>query len=209
MKSLDFGRYALSSCVIAAMLAACGGPQPPIGTSSAIPQDAVNSTQVVQQRSAPPSYEILTSFYGRRGIEPLGLTVASRHDAFYGMTMDGGRYNKGTFFKLTLSGDESVLHNLNSGYGNPPSVLTPLDGLLYGTLNQQGSCGDNNCGGAVFSLTHSGRMQILHAFSQANPRDGVAPVSLTVLNGTLYGVAEGAVTNRAVIMGRGALKSSV
>ena len=107
------------------------------------------------------------------------------------MTKFGGRYNKGTFFKLTLSGDEDVLHNLNSGYGNPTSVLTPLNGLLYGTMNQQGSCGDNNCGGAVFSLTHSGRMQILHAFSQANPRDGVAPVSLTVLNGTLYGVAKG------------------
>jgi hypothetical protein len=31
MKSLDFSRYALSSCVAAAMLAGCGGSQPPIG----------------------------------------------------------------------------------------------------------------------------------------------------------------------------------
>ena len=134
-KNLDFGRYALSGCVTAAMLAACGGSQSPIGSSGAMPQAALNSTQIVQQRTASPTYEVLTSFYGRRGIQPVGLTVASRHDAFYGMTMYGGRYNKGTFFKLTLAGEESVLHNFNSGYGTPTSVLTPLNGLLYGTLN--------------------------------------------------------------------------
>jgi len=31
MKSVDFGRYALSSCVATAMLAGCGGLQPPVG----------------------------------------------------------------------------------------------------------------------------------------------------------------------------------
>jgi hypothetical protein len=31
MKSLNLGRYALYSCVAAAMLAGCGGSQPPIG----------------------------------------------------------------------------------------------------------------------------------------------------------------------------------
>ena len=38
MKSLDFSRYALISCVAAAMLAACGGSQPPIGAPGAMPQ---------------------------------------------------------------------------------------------------------------------------------------------------------------------------
>ncbi len=38
MKSLDFGRYALCSCVAAAMLAACGGSRPPIGAPGAMPQ---------------------------------------------------------------------------------------------------------------------------------------------------------------------------
>ena len=38
MKSLDFARYALSMGVVAALLAACGGLQQPIGTSGAMPQ---------------------------------------------------------------------------------------------------------------------------------------------------------------------------
>ena len=38
MRSTDLGRYALSSCVAAAMLAACGGSQPPIGAPGAMPQ---------------------------------------------------------------------------------------------------------------------------------------------------------------------------
>ena len=44
MKSLDFGRYALCSCVAAAMLAGCGGPQPPIGTLGAMPQSSAVGT---------------------------------------------------------------------------------------------------------------------------------------------------------------------
>jgi hypothetical protein len=39
MKSLGFGRYALFCCVAAAMLAGCGGLQPPIGPLSAQTQD--------------------------------------------------------------------------------------------------------------------------------------------------------------------------
>ena len=36
MKSLDFGRYALCICTAVAMLAACGGSQPPIGAPGAM-----------------------------------------------------------------------------------------------------------------------------------------------------------------------------
>jgi hypothetical protein len=38
MRSLDFGRFALSSCLATAMLAGCGGSQPPIGAPGAMPQ---------------------------------------------------------------------------------------------------------------------------------------------------------------------------
>jgi len=37
MRSLDLSRYALFSSVAAAMLASCGGSQPPIGAPCAIP----------------------------------------------------------------------------------------------------------------------------------------------------------------------------
>jgi hypothetical protein len=38
MKGLDFGRYALCSFAAAAILAGCGGPQPPIGAPGTMPQ---------------------------------------------------------------------------------------------------------------------------------------------------------------------------
>jgi hypothetical protein len=43
MKISDFGRYALSSCVAATMLAGCGGSQPPIGAPGAMPQSSTNA----------------------------------------------------------------------------------------------------------------------------------------------------------------------
>jgi hypothetical protein len=46
MKSVDFGRYALSSCVATAMLAGCGGSQPPIGAPGAMPQSVAHRASV-------------------------------------------------------------------------------------------------------------------------------------------------------------------
>ena len=76
MKRLAFSSCTLGICAAAILLSGCGGYQSPNGTSGAMPQGALNSTQMVQQRSESPTYEVLTSFYGRRGIEPLGLTIA-------------------------------------------------------------------------------------------------------------------------------------
>jgi hypothetical protein len=44
MKSLDSRRYALSACVAVAMLAGCGGSQPPIGAPGAMPQTSAVAT---------------------------------------------------------------------------------------------------------------------------------------------------------------------
>ena len=45
MKSLGFGRCALCNCAAAAMLAGCGGLQPPIGAPGARPQTRAIATQ--------------------------------------------------------------------------------------------------------------------------------------------------------------------
>ena len=44
MRTQDFGRYALSSSVAAAMLAGCGGSQPTIGQPGAMPQSALSAS---------------------------------------------------------------------------------------------------------------------------------------------------------------------
>ena len=51
MKSIKLGRYALSSCVAAAMLAGCGGSQLPIGAPGAIPQSRAIATHAERGRS--------------------------------------------------------------------------------------------------------------------------------------------------------------
>ena len=49
-----FGRYALGACVAAAMLAGCGGSQPPIGGPGAMPQTSAHAAHA--EHAAVPSY---------------------------------------------------------------------------------------------------------------------------------------------------------
>jgi hypothetical protein len=51
MKSLDFSRYALCSCVAAALLAACGGSQPLIGVQGAMTQGSAIATHADRGKS--------------------------------------------------------------------------------------------------------------------------------------------------------------
>ena len=49
MKGLSLGRYTLSSCVAAAMLAGCGGSQLPVGAPGAMPQGVAQQGQSTQR----------------------------------------------------------------------------------------------------------------------------------------------------------------
>jgi hypothetical protein len=52
MKLSDFGRCALTCCVgAAAMLAGCGGSQPPIGAPGAIPEASAIAPHAVRGKS--------------------------------------------------------------------------------------------------------------------------------------------------------------
>jgi hypothetical protein len=44
MRTLDFYRYVLGGCAFAAMLADCGGSQPPIGAPGALQQSRASSS---------------------------------------------------------------------------------------------------------------------------------------------------------------------
>jgi hypothetical protein len=57
MRSLDFGRYALSSCVAAAMLAGCGASQPPIVAPNFL-QKSFQSRETVKSSSVMPTYKV-------------------------------------------------------------------------------------------------------------------------------------------------------
>jgi hypothetical protein len=56
MKNLEFGRIILSSCVAAAILAGCGGSQPPIGAPGAVPQTSAIATHAKKSVSGELLY---------------------------------------------------------------------------------------------------------------------------------------------------------
>ncbi|MGA2760593.1 MAG: hypothetical protein ABSF08_09780, partial [Candidatus Cybelea sp.] len=58
MKRSALGRYALSSCAAAAMLAGCGGSQPPIGAPGAMQTATSRGRGVAKPRSAASTYRV-------------------------------------------------------------------------------------------------------------------------------------------------------
>jgi hypothetical protein len=60
--SSSLSRYALRSCVVVAMLAGCGGSQPPIGAPGAMPQSLTESPEYT--RSGPLLYVVEYGFGG-------------------------------------------------------------------------------------------------------------------------------------------------
>jgi hypothetical protein len=70
MKSLDFGRCVLGGFAAAAMLAGCGGSQPPVGAPGAIPQ---TGTAQARAHGAPGSSDALIYASGGCG----GICVLS------------------------------------------------------------------------------------------------------------------------------------
>ena len=136
---------------------------------------------------------------GSDGVNPYaGLTAVG--SSLYGTTYEGGSCgpscgNDGTVFEVTPSAVESVLYTFkgsNSGDGGLPSAdLITLNGVLYGTTTQGGSC----CFGTVFKISTSGSESILHSFAgggEGQDTDGGYPFTgLTVANGEFYGTTAG------------------
>lgn len=113
--------------------------------------------------------------------------VTPLNGALYGTTAYGGDYGSGIIFAMSTAGKETLLHRFipysKKDGANPLAGLLAYNGTLYGTTDAGGSCG----GGAVFSVTTSGKERLIHGFA-CQRYDGSEPqAGLTVLNGVLYG----------------------
>ena len=211
MKSLGCGRYALSSCVVAAMLAGCGGSQPPIGAPGAMPGASAIATHADRGTSwmvpSTASQDLTDAISAHRseyhqlfvfgtssgkcpdGANPYGNLVAV-NGLFYGTTFGGGANGGGTIFTITKSGSENVLYsfpgqNKYGGYGGGPKAgLLALNRTLYGTTPVNGYYYD---GGMVFGIGTSGKHErVLHSFGPKG--DGDSPQANVIdAGGTLYG----------------------
>jgi uncharacterized repeat protein (TIGR03803 family) len=187
MQSLGLGSYALSSCIAAAMLAGCGGSQPPIGAPGAVPQVVGNAK----------SYHVVYNFGALAAAQDGAGPVAGLIDVdgvLYGTTAYGGTSNYGTVFSLSTTGSEHVLHSFGGGSDreHPSAGLIDVNGTLYGTTewggsgsNCQTSAGFSGCG-TVYSISTTGTEHVLHSFGGGS--DGVNPrAGLIDVKGTLYG----------------------
>src|ERR1700693_1234583 len=105
MKSLDLSRYALRSCVAAAMLAGCGGSQP-----LTVPAGSAQKYLAARGPAAATSaYNVLYNFKGDKdGKSPSGDLI-NVDGTFYGTTELGGNticyglgYGCGVVFSGTI-----------------------------------------------------------------------------------------------------------
>jgi uncharacterized repeat protein (TIGR03803 family) len=139
--------------------------------------------------------EVLHSFAdGSDGAFPNSGSLVNVGGALYGTTGDGGAYNRGTVFKITRSGTESVVYSFGDGSADgtfPSNGLINVGGVLYGMTSTGGAYG----GGTVFKMTTSGTETILYNFGSVSG-DGLDPLSgLTKVGSAFYGTTSGGGTS--------------
>jgi len=176
MRISHISRYALGACA-AAMLAGCGGSQPPIDAQGAMPQTRA------ERRRVRPAYSVLHNFGGSGDGSHAQAGLLNVNGTLYGTTADGGYNGEGTVYSITLSGSETVLHSFGADDGGDPEAgLVNVNGTLYGTTAQNGATG----AGTVFSITTSGKETVLYSFG--GKPDGESPLAgLVKVKNTLYG----------------------
>jgi uncharacterized repeat protein (TIGR03803 family) len=112
----------------------------------------------------------------------------------YGVTIEGGAHSSGTVWRITASGEHTVLYNFGGGAdGSEPYKGVTLDaaGNLYGTTV---AGGDNACDGGcgvVYKLTKSGgtwKQTVLHAFTGGADGSGAGSPLILDKHGNIYGM---------------------
>jgi uncharacterized repeat protein (TIGR03803 family) len=167
------------------MLAGCGGSQPPIDAPDAMRQSRASALapSLTHHASSGWSYTVLFKFGYLHGTHP-AAPLLDVNGTLYGTTESGGKFTRGTVYKMSPSGAETVLHSFSGGSdgANPQAGLIDVNGTLYGTTEGGGTSGD----GTVFSISMSGTESVLYSFTGGT--DGGYPyASLIEVKGTLYG----------------------
>jgi uncharacterized repeat protein (TIGR03803 family) len=136
---------------------------------------------------------------GMDGFFPQAGLIQGSDGNFYGTTSLGGTNGRGTVYKVTPNGTETVLWNFDFVTGTEPmgSLTQGIDGNFYGTVAGGGSIG----GGTVFKITPDGMLTVLYNFG--NVPDGSDPWVGLVRgsDGNFYGttISGGTINNSGTI----------
>jgi uncharacterized repeat protein (TIGR03803 family) len=139
-------------------------------------------------RTQAQTFSVIYNFGdGSDGAWPVAGLVMDAAGNLYGTASIGGNSQLGVVFKMTESGQESVLYNFAGGTdgANPEtSLLMDSAGNLYGTTY----AGGTNGVGTVFKVTQSGQETVLYNFA-GGATDGANPQSSLIIDeaGNFYG----------------------
>ena len=163
--------------------------------------------------SGPWTENILFSFSGTNGSNPVCALVFDSLGNLYGTTKLGGANGYGSVFELSYSGgawSEAVLYSLQNNGTDPEYPFTGLAidpaGNLYGSAVDGATFG----GGAVFELTPGTggwTETIIHSFNFNNNHDGINPQGNLILDsaGNLYGTTNQGGTGTCSAFGCGTI----
>jgi uncharacterized repeat protein (TIGR03803 family) len=156
-------------------------------------QGGTNNVGVVFCVTTNGSLTVLYSFpQANDGASPSADLMFAKDGYFYGTTQFGGDIGVGTAFRMSLSGDVTLLHSFGSdtdflfdpldGAYPQSTLIQGQDGGLYGTCTSGGDFGN----GTVYRITTNGVFTVLHSFDSS---EGSSPWGGLVQtpDGAMYG----------------------
>jgi uncharacterized repeat protein (TIGR03803 family) len=124
------------------------------------------------------------------GLQPLGRLLQGQDGALYGTTELGGASELGLVYRVTLQGEETILHSFAGADGASPvsSLTQDAAGNLVGLSAQGGALSH----GAAWRMAADGSsFEVLYAFGVTR-RDGSEPEDMMLApDGHFYGVTAG------------------
>ena len=123
---------------------------------------------------------------GAGGAVPYAGVSIGQDGNLYGTTAFGGSYNKGTVFRVTPSGERTVLHEFGGpGDGQSPKAepIQGADGKLYGVAGAGGVNGN----GMIYTLGLDGTYAAVYSFAATGDGRGPTGRLLPLADGSFYG----------------------
>lgn len=119
--------------------------------------------------------------------------IQGKDGNLYGTTTNGGAHDLGEVYKLTLSGELTVLHSFchcAEGWDGD-GLVEDGEGGFYGTTLEGGA----NLFGAIFHLTGQGKLTVLYSYCESQPgcvsafnNNGEAKPLILGPDGNIYGI---------------------
>jgi len=139
-------------------------------------------------------FSTLHSFTGAPtdGDQSYSALIQGLDGNFYGTTINGGVFDKGTIYRITPGGSVTILHDFSGdptdGAAPWTALLQRSDGSFWGTTRLGGTVNQ----GTAFWLTSAGTFTVLHSFGSA-PEFASTPVGALVFatDGNFYGTTSG------------------